>query len=127
MFGLVLWTHFMCPFRALEWGYGSLHISQLHSWKGMLRSGCLISLWKIWPQSWQKNIVKLWWILPLCRLSFYFSWKHFQEIKHWNTFTLFFARGLIMLMPMKFVSEPFVPFGTFKWFFRCVMFLFVMS
>ena len=63
-FCFVLWTHFMCPFKALEWVYGSLHISQLHSRKDMLGSGCLICIWKLsvhfflksWPHGWQENL-----------------------------------------------------------------------
>ena len=38
-----------------------------------------------------------------------------------------FAGGLIMLIQMKFVLEPFATFCTVKWFFRCVVYLFVMS
>ena len=43
-FGFVLWTNFMCAFKANEWGYGFLHISQFHSGQGMFGSGCLISI-----------------------------------------------------------------------------------
>ena len=57
----------MGPFNALEWGYGSLHISQLHYGKGMLGSGCLIWIWKlcmnfflkILPHGWQKPLLCL--------------------------------------------------------------------
>ena len=55
----------LCVLLRLLNGDVSLHLSQLHSGKGMLASGCLISIWKlsmqfflkIWPHDWQENNV----------------------------------------------------------------------
>ena len=53
--------------------------------------------------------------------------KSFSTNKALNRFHFVFAGGLVMLMSMKFISEPLATFGTVKWLFRCVLFLFVMS
>ena len=50
----------------------------------------------------------------------------FSTNKALKGFHLVFAGDLIILMKMKFVSKPFPTLDTVKWFFRCLMYLFVM-
>ena len=80
----------MCPFKALEWGYGSLHISQLHALRALFPKDLTTWLTR------EPFNVLIDSIIMLPKILIFL--KTFSINKALKRFHFVFARGLIMLM-----------------------------